>query len=95
MIPPDSLCYYPNLDYDYVLTEQQKQSLFPNVQEYDFEYENPTNQQYSHYLKMNWGWDGHYNNGVYIMDYQNGWCSESDTLNLVDGMKIFYNFREQ
>jgi len=56
MLPPDSLSFYENLDYDYVLTEEQKQFRKLSVEEWDIEHHYSTSS--SGYVRMNWGWDG-------------------------------------
>lgn len=63
IIPSDSLSYYSNIDYDYVFSESEMQTQHPDVQENDIEHE----YEYytSHYLRMNWGWDGSYDEGTY------------------------------
>ena len=99
LIPPDSLSYYPNINYDYVLTEQQKQSRYPNIQEFDIEYENPTVVRRD-YLRMNWGWDGEYDQGNYMLYpnyYSNSipaWSNGNDVLPFAYSLKIIYDFQE-
>lgn len=66
MIPPDSLSYYHNINYDYVLTEVEMQRNYPSVQEFDIEHNYYFN--VSKYLLMNWGWNGNRDDN----DYQNG-----------------------
>lgn len=93
LIPPDSLCYYPYLNYDYVLTEQEKQWLYPTIQENDYVYECPLVQQNYTYLRMNWGSDGYLDNALYSLHDFYGWTSSSDTLGLDYGMRTIHNYR--
>ena len=56
-VPPDSLSYY-NLNYDYVLTEEQKQIYYPEIEENEVVHD------------LNWGYDDNdtvlaYNDGHY------------------------------
>lgn len=84
IIPTDSLAYYAT---EVLLTESQKQILYPNVQEYDIEH----NYTYSYdtKLKMNWGWNGSYNSGLYSIIP--GW--EEDAYFFSSGIQIMYGFQ--
>lgn len=98
LIPPDSLSYYPGINYEYVLTEQQKQSRYPNLQEFDIEYENPVVAR-RNYLRMNWGSDGDYDQGNYMLypNYSNNtpaWSNGNDVLPFAYNLKIIYDFQE-
>ena len=72
-MPPDSLQYYNNINYDYVLTESQMQQFYPNVVEnqIDHVYSN----SYTYYFRMNWGASGFYNSGYYSA-HPSGWILE-------------------
>ena len=71
MMPPDSLQYYNNINYDYVFTESEMQQYYPNVVEnqidHDYSYSSP-----NYLFRMNWGYDGFYNNGLYSIQ-PSGW----------------------
>lgn len=88
LIPPDSLNYYNNLDYDYVLTEEQKQFLHPDVEE------NQIDRNYTYhreqYLLMNWGWDGEYDDAHYSISAN--WTVGNATYR--NNAKILHNFRQ-
>lgn len=88
LIPPDSLQYYNNLDYDYVLTESQKQFSYPDVEENQIEH----NYSYrtDNYLTMNWGWDGDYDNGHYSINPD--WTVSN--YRFWRDAKIIHNFRQ-
>ena len=70
IMPPDSLQYYNNINYDYVLTEAQKQQFYPDIEENQIVHEYSASDSYL--LKMNWGWDGQYNNGLFSI-LPSGW----------------------
>ena len=70
IMPPDSLQYYNNINYDYVLTEAQKQQFYPDIEENQIVHEYSASDSYL--LKMNWGWDGLYNNGLFSI-LPSGW----------------------
>lgn len=88
LIPPDSLSYYNNLNYDYVFTEEQKQFLHPelveNQVEHNYTYHN------DNYLQMNWGWDGKYNSGNYSIDPN--WTVNGQKFSRE--ARIIHNFRQ-
>lgn len=90
IMPPDSLSYYNDLDYDYVLTQSEKDRLYPNVYEGQIEHE--YSYRYSYYLKMNWGYDGSYDNNLYNSAVYS-WTVGSSTYNY--GTKMIYNFARQ
>ncbi len=88
MIPPDSLSFYNNIDYDYVLTETQKQQRYPHIQEFDIEHYYTTLGS-TNMFRMNWGYDGNYDNGAYSFSTE-GWISN---YHYYDSPTMFYNFR--
>ena len=88
MIPPDSLSFYNNIDYDYVLTETQKQQRYPHIQEFDIEHYYTTLGS-TNLFRMNWGYDGNYDNGAYSFSTE-GWISN---YHYYDSPTMFYNFR--
>lgn len=72
-MPTDSLQFYNNINYNYVFTESQMQQFYPDVVEnqidHEYSYSSP-----SYHYRMNWGWDGSYNNGLYSI-YPIGWSA--------------------
>ncbi len=58
IIPTDSLSFYPNLNYDMILTDSQKQQLYPGIEEYEIIH-NYT-YWFTYYFNMNWGWNNDY-----------------------------------
>ncbi len=89
LIPPDSLYYYDNIDYDYVFTENQKQLYHPELEEYQIEH----NYSYyrDNYLLMNWGWDGDGDDGHYSISPN--WSING--YNFKYNAKILHNFRQE
>lgn len=89
LIPPDSLCYYDNIDYDYVFTENQKQLYHPELEEYQIEH----NYSYhrSDYLLMNWGWDADGDGGHYSINPD--WSNNG--YNFCRNAKVLHNFRQE
>lgn len=91
-IPADSLRYYMLSSVDGVLTESEKQRMYPNV------IENVVYHQYFYdneeYLLMNWGWDGEYDN---YDDFEArysispGWSVQNQYL--YRNISIFTNYR--
>lgn len=71
IMPPDSLQYYNNINYDYVFTETEMQQFYPDIEEnqivHVYNYLPP-----SYLFRMNWGWDGYYNGGLYSIE-PTGW----------------------
>lgn len=71
IMPPDSLQYYNNINYDYVFTETEMQQHYPGIEEnqiiHNYSYSSP-----SYLYRMNWGADGNYNGGLYSID-PSGW----------------------
>lgn len=63
IMPPDSLQYYNNINYDYVLTEAQMQQFYPDIVENQIVHEYSASDDY--YFRMNWGWGGLDNDGTY------------------------------
>lgn len=90
IIPTDSLVYYNNIDYDYVLTESQKELLYPDVQENDVEHQYSVSS--SDYLLMNWGWDGQYDDGRYSITPN--WNPNAATGNFNRNPLITYGFNQ-
>ena len=78
-MPPDSLQYYNNINYDYVFTEAQMQQFYPDIEEYQIVHEYSASDSY--YLKMNWGWDGIYNSGLYSIQ-PSGWAVDNYNFSL-------------
>lgn len=95
LIPPDSLYYYDNIDYDYVFTESQKQLYHPELEENQIEH----NYSYysDNYLLMNWGWDGENDNeggqGQGHYSIMPNW--NVGTSNYCRNAKILHNFRQE
>lgn len=89
LIPPDSLTYYNNIDYDHVFTESYKQLHHPELEEYQIEH----NYSYysSNYLLMNWGWDGDGDEGHYSISPDWG----INGYNFWRNAKILHNFRQE
>lgn len=90
MMPPDSLQYYNNINYDYVFTENEMQQYHPDVVEnqidHEYSYSNP-----SYLFRMNWGWNGYYNDGLYSIQ-PNGWNAGGYQFSLSTYMlSNFYN----
>lgn len=88
IMPPDSLSFYNNINYDYVLTDEEKRWRYPNVYEGLVEHNYTT--QYQYYLKMNWGYDGSYDNN----DYDTGsysWVTDGKPYNTMT--KMIYDFK--
>lgn len=69
-MPPDSLQYYNNINYDYVFTEAQMQEFYPDICENQIVHEYSASDSYL--LRMNWGWSGLYNSGLYSI-LSSGW----------------------
>lgn len=71
-MPPDSLQYYNNINYNYVFTEAEMQQFYPDIEEneivHEYSYSTP-----SYLLRMNWGWNGIYNGGLYAIIPDNSW----------------------
>lgn len=97
LIPPDSLRYYDNINYDYVFTERQKQLYHPELEENQIEH----NYSYysDNYLRMNWGWDGDCDNdngdghGQGHYSIMPNW--NVGTSNYCRNAKILHNFRQE
>lgn len=89
LIPPDSLCYYNNIDYDHVFTESHKQANYPELEEYQIDH----NYTYyrNNYLLMNWGWDGEYDNAHYSINPD--WSVAG--YNFWRDARIIHNFRQE
>jgi hypothetical protein len=91
VMPPDSLKYYSNIDYDYVFTEEDKQRLYPAVEENEIVHEH--HYYRNNYLLMNWGWDGYADDassyGYYSLTP--GWKVKG--YDFKDVPVIYYNFR--
>lgn len=87
-MPPDSLQFYDNLNYDYVLNLMDKERFYPNV--YEGQIEHSYDYHDTYYLKMNWGYDGSYD----YNDYGTGcysWTIGSRTYNIKP--TIIYDFK--
>ena len=88
IIPTDSLSFYPDLNYDMILTDSQKQSLYPDIEEYEIIHD------YSYYYNtlyhMNWGWNG-IDNGYYS---SNPLLWNPSPYVFSDGIIMFYGFTE-
>lgn len=71
IMPPDSLQYYNNINYNYVFTETEMQQFYPGIEEnqivHEYSYSNP-----SYLFRMNWGWEGLYNGNLYSIQPE-GW----------------------
>lgn len=62
-MPPDSLQFYDNLNYDYVLNLMDKERFYPDV--YEGQIDHYYDYHDTYYLKMNWGYDGSYDYNDY------------------------------
>lgn len=76
----DSLQFYNNLDYDYVLSSEDKERLYPEV--YDGQIDHNYDYFDTYYLKMNWGYNGNgdsndYNTGCYSWTVNGGTYNSS------------------
>lgn len=84
MMPPDSLQYYNNINYDYVFTETEMQQFHPDVVEnqidHEYSYSSP-----SYLFRMNWGWDGLCNGFLYSIQ-PDGWTPVGHQFNLSTAM---------
>ncbi len=86
IIPTDSLSFYPDLNYDMILTDSQKQFLYPDIEEYETIHE--YNYYYSYLYSMNWGWNGSYNG--YYSSAPLEWNPDNSVYN--DRLKMIYGF---
>ena len=86
IMPPDSLAYYNNINYDYVLTESQKQYLYPDI--YENQIIHNYSYSYTNQLYMNWGWNGSWN-GYYSIS-PNDW--DPDDFLFSDDVQMIYGF---
>ena len=71
IMPPDSLSFYNNINYDYVFTDSEMQRYYPDIEENEIVY-TYTASAPSYLFRMNWGWDGSYNYGLYSI-LPSGW----------------------
>ena len=71
IMPPDSLSYYNNINYDYVFTDSEMQRYYPDIEENEIVY-TYTASAPNYLFRMNWGWDGSYNYGLYSI-LPSGW----------------------
>ena len=88
IIPTDSLSFYPDLNYDMILTDSQKQFLYPDIEEYETIHE--YNYSYSYLYSMNWGWNGSYN-GYYSsapLEWNPGNSVYNDRLKMIYGFSV-------
>lgn len=87
-MPPDSLQFYNNLNYDYVLNLIDKERFYPDV------YEGQIDHYYSYtdkyYLKMNWGYNGYYDNNNYGTGTYT-WITDGNPF--CEYTKMIYNFK--
>lgn len=72
-MPPDSLQYYNNINYNYVFTETEMQQFYPEIEEnqiiHEYSYSTPV-----YHYRMNWGWGGGPNyNDIYAIIPDDGW----------------------
>ena len=71
IMPPDSLQYYNNINYNYVFTDTEMHQFYPDIEEnqivHEYSYSTP-----SYLFRMNWGWNGFYNGGLYSIQPE-GW----------------------
>lgn len=91
LIPPDSLTYYDNIDYDHVFTESHKQFYHPELEENQIEH----NYSYysNNYLLMNWGWDGDGDGDHGHYSICPNWSING--YNFKYNAKILHNFRQE
>ncbi len=87
-MPPDSLQFYDNLNYDYVLNLMDKERFYPNV--YEGQIDHYYNYHDTYYLKMNWGYEGDYD----YIDYDTGtysWITDGNPY--CKRTKMIYDFK--
>ena len=87
-MPPDSLQFYDNLNYDYVLNLMDKERFYPDV--YEGQIDHYYDYHDTYYLKMNWGYEGSYDN----KDYGTGsysWITNGNPYCLMT--KMIYDFK--
>lgn len=88
IMPPDSLSFYNNINYDYVLTVEEKEWRFPDV--YENQIDHSYSYRYDYYLKMNWGYNGLYDNNDYdIGSYS--WITDGNPF--CEKTKMIYDFK--
>ena len=88
IMPPDSLSFYNNINYNYVFTDSEMQRYYPDIEENEIVYTYSTSAP-SYLFKMNWGWDGGYSNSLYAI-LPSGWITGSHTFDY--GINMFINF---
>lgn len=88
IMPPDSLSFYNNINYDYVLTVEEKEWRYPDV--YENQIDHSYSYRYDYYLKMNWGYNGLYDNNDYnIGSYS--WITDGNPY--CEKTKMIYDFK--
>lgn len=88
IMPPDSLSFYNNINYDYVLTVEEKEWRYPDV--YENQIDHSYSYRYDYYLKMNWGYNGLYDNNDYdIGSYS--WITDGNPF--CEKTKMIYDFK--
>lgn len=85
-IPSDSLMFFNYLIIDQIYTDSRKESLFPDVGEYEIIHD--YSYSYTTKFRMNWGWNG-LHNGYYSSDPLY-WNPNSNLFN--DRIKMIYGF---
>lgn len=77
IMPPDSLQYHNNINYYYVFTEAEMQQFYPDIEEneivHEYSYSAPT-----YYYRMNWGWNGNFNDDYYAIIPDDKWIYKLD-----------------
>ena len=81
-MPPDSLQYHNNINYNYVFTETEMQQFYPEIEEnqiiHEYSYSTPVYQ-----YRMNWGWGGGpIYNYLYAIIPDDGWEYELNVLTI-------------
>ncbi|HBN01306.1 MAG TPA: hypothetical protein DD383_01530 [Rikenellaceae bacterium] len=88
-MPPDSLQFYDNLNYDYVLNLMDKERFYPDV--YEGQIDHYYNYHDTYYLKMNWGGNGAYDDGSDYTTNPDSWVAGAYTFN--SKAKIIHDFK--
>ncbi len=88
IMPPDSLSYFTGIDYDYVLTEEEKDWNYPDIEENQIEH--TYSYVYEYYLKMNWGYGGSYDNNNYDLGTYS-WITDANPFTYYP--KMIYDFK--
>lgn len=94
LMPPDSLDYhlkyYKDIDIDHIFTEEEKQRNHPELVEDEIVHEYSS--YYEKYVKMNWGYDGEWDDGQYSILPSDKWKVDGGRA-YNKNVHIFYNFR--